>query len=261
MLAEELTNQVYYFVLILARVLGFLVVAPIFGSKSLPNRLKIGLAVFITIIILPITSFSAIKAPEGLLIISFQLIIELFIGFIIGFIMLLNFMALQLAGQFIDTRIGFAMASVIDPQNGMQAPLVGQFKNILATLFFLVINGHHYLLKALTDSFTIVGVTKFHGSSELVWALFRIVGDLFPLGFRLALPVIAILFIVDVAFGLVARVVPQINVFMMGMPTKVLVGIIFLIIILPSYINTLQDLFNGTTNDIYKILKLMIERG
>jgi len=257
MLAEELTNQVYYFVLILARVLGFLVVAPIFGSKSLPNRLKVGLAVFITIIILPITSFAGMNVPEGLLTISFQIIVELFIGFIIGFIMLLNFMALQLAGQFIDTRIGFAMASVIDPQNGMQAPLVGQFKNILATLLFLVINGHHYLLKALTDSFNIVGVTKFHWSSELVWALFRIVGDLFPLGFRLALPVISILFVVDVAFGLVARVVPQINVFMMGMPTKVLIGLIFLIIILPSYINTLQDLFNGTTDSIYKILKLM----
>ncbi|OCL27100.1 flagellar biosynthetic protein FliR [Orenia metallireducens] len=261
MLAEELINQVYYFILILARVLGFLLIAPIFGSKALPNKLKIGLAAIITIILLPIISFDGLEAPEGLLIISFQIVIELFIGFIIGFIMSLNFMALQLAGQFIDTRIGFAMASVIDPQNGIRSPLMGQFKNILATLLFLIINGHHYLLKALTDSFSIVGVTKFQGSAELVWALFRIIGELFPIGFRLALPIIAILFIVDLAFGLVARVVPQLNVFMMGMPTKVLVGMIFLIIILPSYINTLQDLFAGTTENIYNILKLMIERG
>ncbi|TDX51916.1 flagellar biosynthetic protein FliR [Orenia marismortui] len=258
---DELLVQIYNFSLILSRILGFLLIAPIFGSKSLPNRFKLALAFLITILLFPLVADQNIQFPNQLLIILFRIVVELLIGFIIGFIMLLNFIAIQLAGQFIDTRMGFAMANVMDPQNGMKAPLVGQFQNILATLVFLSINAHHHLLKVLSDSFTIVEITKFQSSKDLIPSLFRIIGNLLPLGFKLALPIIAILFIVDLAFGLVARVVPQINVFMMGLPTKTFVGLLFLSLIMPSYINHLQLIFSDAVEDIYQILKLMIERG
>ncbi len=258
MISEKLVTEVYYFSLIMARTLGFFVVVPIFGSKAIPNKIKISLALIISLLLRPTLSLTGIEVPNYLLIVIFQIIIELFIGFIIGFIMLLSFIAIQLAGQFLDRRMGFAMASLMDPQSGVKSPLMGQFKNLLATLLFLSINGHHNLLKLLNDSFEIVAITNFESSNKLFLALFRIIGDLFPLGLQLALPIMAILFIVDLAFGLVARVVPQINVFIMGLPTKIIVGMIFLMLMLPSYINSMEVILMDTIKDIYIILKLMI---
>ncbi len=261
MIGEELLINVYYFSLILARSIGLLLIVPIFGSKVLPARLKVSIAIIIAILLLPVINTGGIEVPERLLIISFQIITELFIGFILGFILLLTFIAIQLAGQFLDRRMGFAMASVMDPQNGMKAPLLGQFKNILAILLFLSFDGHHYILKLLADSFDIVTITEFEASDKLIELLLRSIGDLFPLAFKIALPIISILFIIDLAFGLVARTVPQLNVFIVGLPTKIFVGLIFLFLILPVYANFIHDRFLRDFDKLYDLLKLMVKKG
>jgi flagellar biosynthetic protein FliR len=187
----------------------------------------------------------------------FNFLIEFSVGFILGFIVLLVFVSVQLAGQFIDMRMGFALANVMDPQNGNQTAVIGQFKNVLAILFFLSINGHHYLLRSLSKSFEIAPLTSLQLSNPLFAKLLRMIGDLFPVAFKIALPLIAVLFITDIAFGLVARTVPQLNIFVVGLPTKILVGLLILFFTMPIYVSTMKALFKDMFINLNQIINIL----
>lgn len=254
---QDLLIQIYYLGLILFRIIGVFLIAPIYGSQAVPKRLKIALAILIIIVLYPEIPVSQIEWPQPLLQMFIYFVMEFVVGLIIGFIFSLAFTAIQLAGQFIDRRMGYALANVMNPSEGFQVPLVGQFKNIVATLVFLAINGHHYILKLLDESFITVPINQLSFSTELAQSLIKIIGDLFPVAFKIALPIVSILFIIDLAFGLVARVVPQMNVFIMGMPTKSLVGLLMLSFILSNYVNFLEGFFTDTVQDLYNILQVM----
>ena len=254
---QDLLIQIYYLGLILFRIIGVFLIAPIYGSQAVPKRLKIALAILIIIVLYPEIPVSQIEWPQPLLQMFIYFVMEFVVGLIIGFIFSLAFTAIQLAGQFIDRRMGYALANVMNPSEGFQVPLVGQFKNIVATLVFLAVNGHHYILKLLDESFITVPINQLSFSTELAQSLIKIIGDLFPVAFKIALPIVSILFIIDLAFGLVARVVPQMNVFIMGMPTKSLVGLLMLSFILSNYVNFLEGFFTDTVQDLYNILQVM----
>ncbi|GAB6098882.1 flagellar biosynthetic protein FliR [Halanaerocella petrolearia] len=253
---QQLLRWIYYVSLVITRIIGLFVIAPIFGSKALPRRLKVGMIVILAILLINIIPLPEGRIPE-LGILGLELITEFIIGLIMGFILSLIFTAIQLAGQFIDRRMGFAMANILDPQSGTQVPLVGQYKNILATLVFLSFNGHHKILKLLAKSFELIKLGQFHSSIDLFNLLLRIIGDLIPLGFRIALPLLATLFIVDLAFGLIARTVPQLNIFILGLPLKLFVGLLMLIITLPNYISLLEDVFGEGFSNLYNVLELI----
>ncbi|AGB40644.1 flagellar biosynthetic protein FliR [Halobacteroides halobius DSM 5150] len=256
MTEEDLLLQVYYFSLILTRIVGLFVLVPIFGSKAIPKRFKIGLAIIITIILMGVISLPEVKVPQlGLLVL--QLLTEFTIGLIMGFILLLVFVAVQLAGQLIARRMGLAMANILNPQSGTRVAVIGQLQNIIAILVFLTLNGHHQILRLLVTSFDLINLGQFNTSSDLFALLLRLNGDLFPMAFKIALPILATLFIVDLSFGLVARTVPQLNVFMLGLPLKLLVGLIILTITLPNYISFLETTFKNVFKNIYAVLKLI----
>ncbi|GAB6137640.1 flagellar biosynthetic protein FliR [Halanaerobaculum tunisiense] len=260
MIEQQLVVQIYYFSLIVSRLVGVFVLTPILGSNAIPRQLKIGLIVIFSVVLM-----STIADKEGsipnLYNMVFQLVTELSLGLIIGFILLLAFTVVQLAGEFIDRRMGFALANVMDPQHGSQVPLIGQFKNILATLIFLQINGHHRLLKLLAKSFELVKLGEVSSSVAFTKRLLRIIGDLFPLAFKVSLPIVGTLFVVDIAFGLVARTVPQMNIFVVGLPVKLFIGMIMLFIILPNYIDFLTEIFADSFQDLYNLLQLLGARG
>ncbi|MGM0501133.1 MAG: flagellar biosynthetic protein FliR [Bacillota bacterium] len=254
----ELLTQIYFVSLIMFRILGVFLIAPIYGSKAIPKRLKLALVLLIGGVLYPNIPVVSIEWPQPLLLVVFYIIIELLVGFIIGFIFSLAFTAIQLAGQFIDRRMGYALANVMNPSEGFQVPLVGQFKNIVATLVFLAVNGHHYILKLLDDSFLIVPINQLSPSDEFFQIILRLISDLFPMAFKIALPIVSTLFIVDLAFGLVARVVPQLNVFIMGMPTKSLAGLTMLAFVLSNYVGFLEGFFTDTVRDLYNVLQVMV---
>lgn len=153
---------------------------------------------------------------------------ELLVGIIIGFITLLTFAVIQLAGRFVDMRMGFAIVNVADPIHGTTLPLMGQYKNILATLIFLSINGHHILIRAVHDSFLIVPPGSIVLTNRALSLIIRKSSDLFLLAFKVALPVIATLFIVDLILGFMARTMPQLHVFVVGLPIKITLGLVIL---------------------------------
>ncbi len=252
-----LLENLYIGILVFVRFVGFFIIAPIFANQVIPKRIKLSICLLMSIILTPLVNQIDFALPEYLLVFVAQIIVEFLIGFMIGFIMLLVFLAIQLAGEFIDRRMGFFLANVMDPQHGLQVPLIGQFKNILAILFFFAIDAHHYLLKTVVDSFEIVELTNLDVSEQFLAAMLRTVGDLFPIALRIAFPVMATLFIVDLAFGLVARTVPQMNVFIIGLPTKILIGLILLGVSMANYFTYLEFLISDTFEKIYQILNLI----
>lgn len=233
------------FLLIFCRITAFLVVSPIFSFRNIPNTFKVGLAVFISLLVYTAVGSGQVfvlNAPYVLLIMK-----ELLIGLLLGFTAYLFFIVVQVAGAFIDMQIGFGIVNVIDPLTGAQSPVLGNFKFFIAMLVFLGLNGHHYLLLALMDSYDWVPVdsalfARIHDgavSSLLVDGFVR----MFYLAFQMAAPLVVALFLVDVALGILARTVPQFNVFVVGLPVKILVGFLVLFVIVPGLFALFRKLF------------------
>jgi flagellar biosynthetic protein FliR len=233
------------FLLIFCRITAFFAVAPIYSYRSIPNSFKVGLAVFISLLIT-----SAMGVQDELIFNGGYIMLimrEILIGLMLGFTAYLMFTVVQVAGSFIDIQMGFGIVNVIDPMTGAQSPIIGNFKFFVAILLFLSVNGHHYLLLSIMRSYEWVPMdnriyTKIADGTISTFMVDSFV-KMFYLAFQLAAPLVATLFLVDVALGVLARTVPQFNVFVVGLPIKITVGFILLVLIVPSLLYLFNDLF------------------
>lgn len=254
----EWLNQLPLFLLVFVRLTSFFLTAPIFMMRDVPGPFKIGLSFFLAVISL---SFPGLPESIPLDNLFWLLIIkEALVGICIGFTATLILYAIQVAGIFIDTQIGFIMANIFDPQTGVQTPLTGRLKYTLAILFLLSLNGHHLLIKGIFTSFEWIAVDQWipaisdgRVSSFLTEAL----GRMFETAFLIALPVAGALFLVDVALGIVARTVPQMNVFVVGLPLKIMANFMILFLVLPGFFFVLKKLFTDMFESMQAIIKMM----
>lgn len=214
---------------------------PILSARSVPVRIRIILALLIAWILLPV-----LPAPPVVDLISVEsLIISIFqvlIGVAMGFILQMVFAAFIIAGQSIAMAMGLGFASIIDPQNGVQVPVISQVFLIMVTLVFLSLNGHLLLIQVIAESFTILPIGVFVPSADGFWQLVTWGSQMFAGGVLVALPAVASLLLVNLAFGITTRAAPQLNMFAIGFPVMILVGLIFLIITLPSVSHHLSQL-------------------
>ncbi|MCK8823535.1 flagellar biosynthetic protein FliR [Fuchsiella alkaliacetigena] len=257
----ELIEIIYEAMLIMSRVIGLFLIAPFYGSQAIPQRVKAAFAFMVTLVLRNVVTVDYLELPANIFFLAIDLLGELTIGLIIGFIVFLLFVAIQLAGQFLDMRMGLAMANIMDPEHASPTALTGQFKNILAILLFLVLNGHHFLLRAIAQSFTVVPLTELLLTDNLFVELLKIVGELYPIAFKIALPLIAVLFLTDLVFGLAVRAVPQMNIFVVGLPTKMLVGFLVLSMLIPIYVSTYRSLFREMFGNINQIITILGDLG
>ncbi len=242
---ETILHGISVFMLIFCRMTAFFVVAPVFSARGVPNIFKIGLSAMIALLILMIQGTNQVLPVD----LGYVLLIirEVMIGLLMGFVAYLIFSAILTAGSFIDIQIGFSMANVLDPMTGTSAPVIGNFKYIIATLVFLSINGHHYLLDAVIRSYNWIPLSNdafqriYHGGvTEFLVSTFS---QSFTLAFQMAAPLVVALFLTDVALGFLARTAPQFNVFVIGMPLKIIVGLIVLLLLIPGFIYAFEHLF------------------
>jgi len=247
-------SQLGFFLLIFVRISGIFMMAPIFGSRNVAGRIKASLALIITYIIFPLIFDTNTVIPNQFLSYFFMVIGELIIGLILGFISSLVFSAIQMAGQLLDMQIGFGIVNMLDPLSGQQAPLVGNFKYILALIVFLATNGHHVLLSALFASFKLIPVTGIVVNVAIAQFVIDIIGSMFILALKISLPVLVAVVLTDMALGILARTMPQMNIFVVGVPGKIIVGIFVLSIGLPFYIFFLEMAFDGMYKNIFRIL-------
>jgi flagellar biosynthetic protein FliR len=227
----------------LTRILGMLASAPLFGHASVPNQVKLILGVLLALIIAP--TVPAIPAVDptsyaGLLI----LLQELLVGLAMGFAMRLVFAAIEYAGELASSTMGFSFASFFDPTTQGRSAAISQFLSMVATMAFLAVNAHLVLLAALAESFVSLPISSTPLSSTAPLELARLGSRIFSAGLQISLPILAALLITNVALGILTRAAPQLNIFGIGFPITLGVGMLTLSVALP-YLNTpIQNLFN-----------------
>jgi len=231
--------------LIFCRITAFFVVAPVFSYRGVPAHFKIGFCVFVTLLAYAAIAPTAFVAWDGTFLIA--VIKEILIGLVLGFAAALFFQVMYIAGALMDMMIGLGIANIVDPVTGAQTPMLGNFKYYLAMLVFLAINGHHYLLIGILNSFEWVPleyiwlehIANGNVSSFLLQSFIQV----FIFGFQMAAPIVVALFLVDLGLGMLAKSAPQFNIFVVGFPIKILSGFIVLILAMPGLIYLFNRLF------------------
>ena len=251
-----LMDKFTLFLLIMVRMASLFVITPVFGGRNVPSYFKIGFAFFCSVILVNLLKDVTVDFTN---IYSYSALIlkELAIGIILGYTSYLVFSALYLAGQIIDTQIGFGMVNVLDPMQDSQVPLTGNLLYIITIVFFLMMNGHHVLLTALFKSYNVLPINSFVFNDALFNNMLRIFYETFAIGFKISIPVIAASLLAEIALGILAKTVPQMNVFVVGMPLKVGVGLITLFAMMPIFVSTMDVTFDKMYNYIYLIIKSM----
>ena len=235
------TSQVIGFMLVIARLSGLFLIAPVFSSQMIPVRIKVMMLAALAATITPIVMGQAPPMPAGVIDLLGSILLESIVGLAIGFTVALVFTAVQVGASFIDTAIGFSMANIVDPLNNIQASVLGSFYSLVATLAFLSVNGHHWLLAGFRQSYEVVPIGAVPDIPRMSENLFAAFGSLFAIAFQIAAPVLVTLILVDVVLGIVARVVPQMNVFFVGIPLKIGVGLTAVILTLPTFTGFLEQ--------------------
>ncbi|AMA72683.1 MULTISPECIES: flagellar biosynthetic protein FliR [Aneurinibacillus] len=246
------------FLLVFVRLTAFFVTAPIFSTRSIPAVFKIGLSFFIAFIAFPLVKANHVIPVDWTYV--YLVIKEVLTGLLLGFLAALFLAAVQVAGSIIDMMLGLAMASVVDPLTGTQAPLMGNFKYILTMLFILSANGHHLLIQGVLSSYQVVPLDRwFSGMSDGTLSTFLIekFSYMFMSGMLLAAPLVSSLFVIDLALGIMAKTVPQMNIFVVGMPVKILAGFLILVVVFPGYFFVMTRLLEVLFSAMARMIEIM----
>ncbi|MDO7926346.1 flagellar biosynthetic protein FliR [Pseudomonas sp. KFB-139] len=236
----QISTWVASFMLPLFRIVAVLMTMPIIGTTLVPRRVRLYFAVAVTVVVAPV--LPAMPPVEALDLSALLLIGEqVLIGAGIGLSLQLFFHIFVVAGQIIATQMGMGFASMVDPTNGVSSAVIGQFFTMLVTLLFLAMNGHLVVLEILVESFTTMPV----GSGLLVsnfWELATGLGWVMSSGLRLVLPAITALLIINIAFGVMTRAAPQLNIFSIGFPLTLVLGMVILWMTMADILNQYQPI-------------------
>jgi len=235
------------FIFPLARILALVASAPVIGNRQVPARIKVGFSMLITFLIAPTLNIPAdIEASSGPGL--FILLQQILVGLAMGFSMRLVFTAIELAGDIMGMQMGLGFASFYDPVNATQAQVITQFLSILATLAFLSMNAHLYMLATLAESFHAFPVSAHIPSANAMHTLALWGGSIFENALRLSLPMIGALLLTNLALGILTRSAPQLNIFAIGFPITLAVGFATLLLTLP-YLSPLLEIFTQAGQD------------
>jgi flagellar biosynthetic protein FliR len=246
---EQILSHVALFIWPLMRISAMFVSVPLFSIRAVPARVRLVLSVAITLVLMPL--LPPLPTVEMFSYTGFMMAIaQVMIGLTTGFILQLVFAAVVFAGQAIALSMGLGFSMMVDPQNGQQVPVVAQIYTVTTTLIFISLDGHLLLIQMLLNSFKtlpigIDGIDKAGIWSIIVWS-----GQMFAGGLLLAMPVIASLLLINVIFGVAARSAPQLQIFSVGFPVTLMLGLLLIWKTLPDVL----DQFSGMLTDAYDLI-------
>lgn len=242
-------ENVEFYMLVIVRISAFLAVAPFYSITNVPRKLKVGLATFLGIMMISMIDYTPLKY-NGVIGYGLLVVKDAIVGLVLGYMASICTYILNFAGQLIDMEIGFSMAQVLDPTTRLQTTVTGNYYSYMVMLLMMVTNMHYYILSAILDSFRLVPV----GDVVLEGSLYEIMGqfmsDYFVIGFRIVLPIFAATLVINVVLGILARVAPQMNMFVIGMQLKIFAGLIILFLMV--------DMLPQVADFIFKEMKNMM---
>lgn len=233
---------------------AMMLVAPFFSARTIPARIRVLLAFFLALLVAPTVPVSSVDllSPAAFL----MMIQQVLVGILLGVILQAVFASLAIAGQTVATSMGLGFASAVDPQNGIQVTMVGQFYLILATLIFLSLNGHLVMIEILAASFKTLPLNGSTISLQSMWQVVIWCGEMFVTALLISLPVVVGVLMVNLALGVVTRTVPQLNIFAVGFPITIMAGFALLLLSLP----TLEPLMNGLFTSGFLLMGDVVNR-
>jgi flagellar biosynthetic protein FliR len=250
----ELLGLLAQFLWPFLRVGALFVGMPILSSHNVPLRVRILLAAAVTVVLVPV-----LPAPPNVDIFSLAGFVtgiqQVLVGALIGFVVHLIFGAIVFGGQNIAFNMGLGFASMVDPQTGVQVPVIAQFYMILSTLLFLGMDGHLLLIQLVAESFQAVPVDMRGLGTERLWAVCQWSSRLFAAGVIMSLPIVTALLLINLGFGVASRAAPQLNIFSVGFPVTLLVGLLLIWIGLPG----VMDLFGRFTDEGYQLIRSLLK--
>ncbi|QCX32338.1 flagellar biosynthesis protein FlhB [Caloramator sp. E03] len=236
------------------RIVSMLVSSPIFSVRQIPALLKVGLSLSIGLIISPTINSTEFYIPHTLTELVISVAIEIFIGVLIGYVATLIFNAVRVSAQLMDFTIGFSMSQYYDPSTAGNSTPLERFFNWFAIIIFLTFNFHHIIISAIIKSFEVVPIGKSVINLNYFPVLISIFSKSFYIAMQLAAPIVIVIFITDFTLGLLSRTVPQLNIFMLSLPAKILVGITVISAILPGLLHIYVKVFENMSGNFIKIL-------
>lgn len=245
------------FLVIVLRVAGILAAVPAIGARAVPIRVRIGLVLGLSALLIPIVA-DRIRLPDfslpSILSLGFT---EFLIGTAMGLCIRFVFVAFEIAGEVISLQMGLSIISVLDPMAGTQVPLLSNFMGLLASLIYFAIDGHHVVLEALVQSFQLVPPLDVHLSGAVGEAVLKKALGMFVLALTVASPVMTALFISTFAMGMLGRTLPQLNVMMSNVPVSIGVGLLALGLSMPLLGTVAQSGFSEIGPTLVGLLTLM----
>ena len=251
-------GQVAIFLLVLTRTSGIFFISPFLGSMNVSARLRAGAAVGVAVILFPVVmKLQVLQAPASVLLFAATVIKELFIGWLIGVIGYITLTAINTAGKIMDMQVGFAVVNMMDPTTQQQTGLIGNFLYNLSIIYFLITNGHHIILSALAESFRIIPLNSMVWNDSLPQLMTDLTAGIWLNGMKIAMPITFAILLTNVGMGILARTMPQMNIFVVGIPMHLMVGTTMLSMILPFYLLFLDVMFNEMYANISIALKAL----
>lgn len=231
----------YAFLLPMTRISACLLTAPVFSALSVNPTQRIAIGLMLTLVIYPLHDWPIIDvmSGRGLVLLAEQIVI----GVIMGITLQLAFAAVTAAGEFISMSMGLGFALMADPNSGVQTPVISQFLVLLMTLIFISTGGHLILIEMLLESFRLLPIEDPAISKEIIWSLLSWSIIVFTGAIMIALPAMIILLLINSAMGVVTRAAPSLNIFAVGFPMTLLLGIVVILILLPGFVANMQGLW------------------
>lgn len=239
-----------FYLFILVRITGFIYTAPFFSLKNVPVRVKVGLAIFMAAILFYTVPYDS---PEYSGVFAFAIIVvkEALAGAIMGLFANIAYNIVSFAGQIIDMEIGFSMVNELDPISNIQTTITANFYGYLVLIMMIITNLHHYFLRAIIDSFQVIKIGNVNFNPGMYQLMTRFITQYFIIGFRIVLPIFAAILVVNTILAILAKIAPQMNMFVVGMQIKIFVGLIVLAMII--------ELIPAVSDFIFNEMKTMLK--
>lgn len=245
------------FLLVLFRLSALMLSAPFFGNTGVPARLKIGFALVLALVVYPILPWERVSLPIHPVAFALVVFRELLVGIVIGYASRAVFAGIEMAGHLISFQMGLALATTFDPQSGHQSTVISMLYYWTALMVFLGLDVHHWLLRAIVESYRLIGVgeASFHGG--VLQVILRLLGDVFKVAVQVSAPVAVVLFFTNVLLAILGRAMPQMHIFLVGLPLTLGIGMVMMMVSLPAVIAFLPSLFDRLVEDIGFLLRAM----
>jgi len=218
-------HPILVFLVVLARVGGLVTFAPFWAHRSISFNIRVAMAGILTLSLTPFLATTMETPPSDVFHLTLILLGEMMIGIVLGFVGRLIFLGFEMGAHFLGAQMGFSLAGVIDPNTNAQTTTFGIIAQMLSVIVLLSINGHHWFLTAAVRSFSTTPPGSFSISEQLLDVLIRLSADAFVVGISLAAPAIIVLLVVEFGLEFFARTAPQFQVFILGFPIKIGLGL------------------------------------